>query len=809
MKKQLSAILSICILGKRCVSELQDCIQSAAELTQKLFFIDLGLVADDIAKIKELGIQVLNLDAFTSEMETDWVLFIKSGERVVLSSAKKFVKMLMSNQAPGYGVHAKTEKNRRLVKDYQWIKKLEQFKNTSDSAYVAKIEPRLVRKSLGETCLRALASNNTEEISWICGRIAEGIAIESVLNEEPDKEESVQGRDIRCLKGELTYDATPEDDMVEFSEMYTGFRILHKGQLTGFMEGASRGFGNFKLFIPMLAFLCKEGYFNEAKDLFETWIENRPDDKKDYNTQLMGGMIYSNLLEIDKAIEWFAKITETSASALAFANLGKLYLIKGDKEKAIEHLEMSKDIEGDVFLKKRILSIITDEAWCPLKLSLCMIARDEEDQIGKALQSVDGLVDEIIVVDTGSSDRTREIIRKFGGKVIEAKWEDDFSKAKNVALEQTTGDYILLMDADEFIDSRDRFALALFKKLLPIEKNIAFGIKVEPAKESKSLSMSLLDSLQGRDEDNYQIRLFPGKGEIQFQGRVFESLNEALKTAGVRAERNDLFKITHSMEGRKKRDARKTPAALNAFESIHDLPKFLEGSLLFLRLGNLDSAFPWLIKAQEMNPDLSAKIGALYSKQNKLEMAKDILTGALEQFPESSELILSMAEVYYKEENYNEVINILANRIEAIDKNLELEDAARAVYYHGIASLETGNLGDGIEYLAFAREKNPANMLYKIAGIYAFSKVDQWEEVLNAADQIADEEGIEIASETKDFVDVGQSFVEMNRHFMKAGKTEEANLCQKIVEDIVKNKMSGEEDIQRMSTVIEGMGSGI
>ncbi|MCD6266484.1 MAG: glycosyltransferase, partial [Deltaproteobacteria bacterium] len=319
-----------------------------------------------------------------------------------------------------------------------------------------------------------------------------------------------------------------------------------------------------------------------------------------------------------------------------------------------------------------------------------MIVRDEEAQIGKALESVKDIVDEIVVVDTGSSDKTREIVREYGGKVFETEWKDDFSKAKNFALEKATGDYILFMDADEFIDTRDKFALALFKKLLPIKKNIAFGIKVEPAKESKGLSMSYLDMLLKKEEGDYQTRLIPKRLEIKFQGKVFEGLNESLTNAAIQAQRNDLFKITHSMEAREWRDNRKMPAALKAFDSIHDPLKLLEGGILFLRLGDLDRAYPWLIKAKEINPELSAKIGALYSKQNKPEMAKEILGGALKQFPDSSELILSMAEVYYKEENYNDVINILANRIETIEKNLESGDAVRAVYYHGMASLETG-----------------------------------------------------------------------------------------------------------------------
>ena len=799
--------LSVCISGKDKEGFLAKCVDYASKMSREVIYVDLGSDDQGKSKAAEQGAQVVDLDSLPSALQTEWVLFIKPEERAVVSSAKKLQKIMMNKQVQGYGVYTNSIKARHLLEDYQWIMKLDQFKNTENIAYVAKIEPRLVRKSLGETCLRALASNNTEEISWICGRIAEGIAIEPITDEKPDKEESAQDHDIRCLKGELTYDVTPVEDMVELSEMYTGFRILHKGQLNGYMEGARRGFGNFKLFIPMLEFLCKEGYYSEAKDLFEQWIEHRPDDIENYNTQLMGGMIYSNLLEFDKAIEWFKRITEKSKSALACANLGKLYLIKGEKEVAVDYLKRSEDMQGDIFLKKRILSVIDNKDWRSLKLSLCMIVRDEETQIGKALESVKDIVDEVVVVDTGSSDRTKEIISEFEGKIFETKWADNFSKAKNLALEKATGDYILFMDADEYIDPRYRFALALFKKLLPTEKNIAFGINVEPVKKAKILAMSYLDMLLKKEKGDYQIRLIPKRSEIQFQGKVFEGLNESVINAAIQVQRNDLFKITHSMEAREWRDKRKMTAALKAFDSIHDPLKILEGGILFLRLGDLDRAYPWLIKAQEMNPELSAKIGALYSKQNKLEMAKEILAGALKQFPDSPALILSMAEVYYKEENYNEVINILANRIEAIDKNLELEDASRAVYYHGIASLETGNLGDGIEYLAFAQEKNPVNILYKIAGIYAFSKVDEWEEALQAAAQIAEEEEIDIVNEVNDFVDVGQIFISLNHHFAEEGRVEEANLCRKIVEDIIKTKISGEEDIQRMTAVIEGIGS--
>ena len=65
------------------------------------------------------------------------------------------------------------------------------------------------------------------------------------------------------------------------------------------------------------------------------------------------------------------------------------------------------------------------------------------------LASVEGLVDEIVLADTGSTDRTVEIARSFGAKVVDFPWIDDFSAARNAALEEVTGDWVLLMDCDE------------------------------------------------------------------------------------------------------------------------------------------------------------------------------------------------------------------------------------------------------------------------------------------------------------------------------------------------------------------------
>ncbi|RPI67925.1 MAG: glycosyltransferase family 2 protein, partial [Geobacteraceae bacterium] len=88
-------------------------------------------------------------------------------------------------------------------------------------------------------------------------------------------------------------------------------------------------------------------------------------------------------------------------------------------------------------------------------VSLCMIVKNEQSHLARCLRSVKPLVDEMIVVDTGSSDRTQDIAKIFGAKVFEFPWNNDFSKARNFSLSKAAGNWILVLDADETISVKD------------------------------------------------------------------------------------------------------------------------------------------------------------------------------------------------------------------------------------------------------------------------------------------------------------------------------------------------------------------
>lgn len=112
-----------------------------------------------------------------------------------------------------------------------------------------------------------------------------------------------------------------------------------------------------------------------------------------------------------------------------------------------------------------ILAITWGESM--ISLSVCMIVKNEEDVLARCLSCAKQVADEIIVVDTGSTDKTKQIAKKFTRKVYDFEWCDDFSKARNFSFSKATKEYIMWLDADDIILEED------IKKLLSLKKELA------------------------------------------------------------------------------------------------------------------------------------------------------------------------------------------------------------------------------------------------------------------------------------------------------------------------------------------------
>ncbi len=188
-------------------------------------------------------------------------------------------------------------------------------------------------------------------------------------------------------------------------------------------------------------------------------------------------------------------------------------------------------VDLDKFRKSRRVSI-----------SCCIIARDEEEYIADAIGSVSELADEVIVVDTGSADGTAEKAEECGAKVFSTLWENDFSKARNLSISKASGEWILIIDADEIIDavshSRIREIIEthpggafLFKQRTYTDDSDTFGW--EPAEEISPFNRGKLGFFVSE-----QVRLFRNSPSVRYKGFVHENVEESLLKAG-----NELYSV--------------------------------------------------------------------------------------------------------------------------------------------------------------------------------------------------------------------------------------------------------------------------
>lgn len=166
------------------------------------------------------------------------------------------------------------------------------------------------------------------------------------------------------------------------------------------------------------------------------------------------------------------------------------------------------------------------------KISLCLIAKNEEGFIGECLASVKGFADELVVVDTGSTDATVAIAESFGAKVVHFEWIDDFAAARNVALEASTGEWILLLDCDE------RLVHEAVPALLEAIAADDFDCGMIPFYSSSRLDASVHEVISGAallDEPSLLPRLFRRLDTLRWEGIVHEAPVEMLAMPDLRA----------------------------------------------------------------------------------------------------------------------------------------------------------------------------------------------------------------------------------------------------------------------------------
>ncbi|MGL6107249.1 tetratricopeptide repeat-containing glycosyltransferase family 2 protein [Romboutsia sp.] len=142
-------------------------------------------------------------------------------------------------------------------------------------------------------------------------------------------------------------------------------------------------------------------------------------------------------------------------------------------------------------------------------ISACIIARNEEKNIDSCLKSIADVVDEIILVDTGSSDKTIEVAKSYGAKVFFRKWDNDFSAARNKSLDMATHEWILVIDCDEVLAENSKGKL---REIVTDDTQEAFGIDI----------VNIINGVESYA--SIHLRLFKNKPEYRYKGIIHEQM---------------------------------------------------------------------------------------------------------------------------------------------------------------------------------------------------------------------------------------------------------------------------------------------
>jgi len=301
-----------------------------------------------------------------------------------------------------------------------------------------------------------------------------------------------------------------------------------------------------------------------------------------------------------------------------------------------------------------------------VRLSQCMIVKNEAKNIARALSWGKGHVFEQIVVDTGSTDNTVKIAESMGAKVFHFEWIDDFSAAKNYAIEQATGNWIAFLDADEYFSNQDVLRLM----------QLLNGIESDPS--LRMMRTAIRCPIANVDDDGkpfyilQQDRIFRNAPELRYSGKIHESI--ILTQPHFLAE--DLTIIhtgytstVYAETGKAERNVALISAALQQSPDDSDLKCYLADSLRVpgesqdieeaerLYREALASNAPMLKQLKQSA--LNFLIATYFEDPNKQDENYDLCQKAYEEFPDNPDFCYYFARKLFVEKDYKATWNKL------------------------------------------------------------------------------------------------------------------------------------------------------
>jgi len=350
-----------------------------------------------------------------------------------------------------------------------------------------------------------------------------------------------------------------------------------------------------------------------------------------------------------------------------------------------------------------------------MKISFTAIVKNESAGIARCLESVADLVDEMIVVDTGSTDNTKEIAEKSGAKVYDYQWNESFADARNESIKHATGDWIFWFDGDEYLLEEDRLKLKILFSSLE-DENVAYIMN----------QVTIRDDAPNEEIICTRASLFRNRPDLRWIYRVHEQILPQILKAGGRFVPVDI-RIQHIDKLTPKEHIRKSEGYLRLLhtadrECPNDPVIIFHIALTYCYLNRYAESIPyWSRVVQLLAPgdQLGAKAyglwsGALHALGENEQAIKKCEEG-LGLFPQAPELMLQLAEFRAMKGLHAEAKELLNQLISSsLDKNFSRAGINPGIYTFqplsllGKIYLEENNIAEAEAHFKKALKYNPS-----------------------------------------------------------------------------------------------------
>lgn len=300
-------------------------------------------------------------------------------------------------------------------------------------------------------------------------------------------------------------------------------------------------------------------------------------------------------------------------------------------------------------------------------LSVCIIAKNEQDTLPRCIASIEHIADEIIVVDTGSSDYTKDIAKGFGARLIDYKFNNDFSKARNISIENASCDWILYIDCDEVLDFYQGYDL---KEIINNNKYVGICLKLSNINNGKmGLTLSSLRVIK----NNEGFR-FTGKIHEQILPSILEKYKqEDILTTEVQLYHYGYDKSLVDSEYKHKRN-------LDIFEDYEEKDKdgfyYYNLASQYMSSGDFDKAIDLYEKSMEFDDNINGYklyipiyISKSYYDMKEYKKASECALRFIKQYPTFKDLHFLAGASFYEQNDYIRAKGFFLNYIDLLNKD--------------------------------------------------------------------------------------------------------------------------------------------